>query len=335
MKFKLQLIILLIICLVFSAVGCNGLEKNSDLDTNTDKTESIESNNENSSPNNTNSDVTNSQSKPESVMPDVTSSEPETEAVPITVKVGPYDIFDIHNSRGLSTKKSGFGYGVAKDGKPHSISVNNQKRFDNMKNIEALALDTKSTEKCMYLTFDCGYEYKNLTANVLDTLNEKGIKAAFFLTGDYAKKNHTLVQRMIDEGHIVGNHSYGHPSFPDISREKMANEIWKLEDYLKTNFNYSSKYFRFPSGEHSESALELVSSMGYRSIFWSLAHADWDTSKQPSSDNAVNTVTSRFHDGAVILLHTVSQANADGLAEMIDIAINQGYTFKTLDEYYN
>lgn len=285
-------------------------------------------------------DVTNNvtESKPESSTPstpsDTSSVIPPKPVQLINVNVGPYEIYDALNSRGLSTKKSGFGYGVAKNGQPHSMSVNNQKRFDGMEDVEALALDTKATDKRMYLTFDCGYEYKNLTANILDTLKEKNVKAAFFLTGDYVKKNHALVQRMIDEGHIVGNHSYSHPSFPNISREKMANEIWKLEDYLKTNFNYSSQYFRFPSGEHSECALELVSSMGYKSIFWSAAYADWDTAKQPTKESAVNTVTSRYHNGAVILLHAVSQANADGLGEMIDIAINQGYTFKTLDDYY-
>ncbi len=278
-------------------------------------------------------------SEPESDLESTTPDKTPTVIPPakpelVTVKVGPYDIYDALNSRGLNTTKSGFGYGVAKNGQPHSMSINNQKKFDGMKNVEALALDTKSTDKRMYLTFDCGYEYKNLTANILDTLKEKQVKAAFFLTGDYVRKNHTLVRRMIDEGHIIGNHSYSHPSFPKISREKMATEIWKLEDYLKTNFDYSSSYFRFPSGEHSECALELVTSMGYKSIFWSAAYADWDTSKQPTKESAVNTVTSRYHNGAVILLHAVSQANADGLSEMIDIAINQGYSFKTLDEYY-
>ncbi len=319
----------LCIALIFSACG----------DTPDKPTQKPQNNDSSSSPtvSDTSSDIQNSEPEdiPDNTTSDKTSSVVST-AKPelINVKVGPYEIYDALNSRGLSTKKSGFGYGVAKNGQPHSMSVNNQKRFDGMQNVDALALDTKSTDKCMYLTFDCGYEYKNLTANILDTLKEKQVKAAFFLTGDYVKKNHTLVQRMIDEGHIVGNHSWGHKSFPTISREKMANEIWQLEEYLKTNFKYSSPYFRFPSGEHSECALELVSSMGYKSIFWSAAYADWDTSKQPTKDSAVNTVTSRYHSGAIILLHAVSQANADGLAEMIDIAINQGYTFKTLDEYY-
>ncbi len=282
------------------------------------------------------SDVTSVSSEASSKLESVSSQQPvvSTEKPElVTLTVGPYEVYDAYNSRGLNNTKSGFSYGVAKNGQPHSTSVNNQKRFDGMSDVKALALDTVSTDKRMYLTFDCGYEYKNLTADILDTLKEKNVKAAFFVTLPYAKQNPALVRRMIDEGHIVGNHSNTHPVFPDISREKMAKEIWELEDYLKTNFNYVSKYFRFPTGANSHNSLELVSSMGYTSVFWSVAHADWDTASQPTKEAAVETVTSRFHPGAVILLHAVSKANTDGLAEMIDIAHDQGYTFKTLDEY--
>lgn len=323
---------IIVLCLIIALTGCLGNEPQNDTNTNSKDNQTTSKPIESKPSTSTDSKP---ESKPESSVTDDTPSTPETEAVPISVKIGPYEIYDIHNARGLDTKKYGFSYGVAKDGKPHNVSVNNQKKFDGMNNIDALALDTKSNDKRMYLTFDCGYEYMNLTADILDTLKEKNVKAAFFVTLDYLKKNPTLVQRMIDEGHIVGNHSATHPSFPTISREKMASELWRVEDYLKTNFDYSSKYFRFPAGEHSESALELVTSMGYTSVFWSLAHADWDTANQPTTQNAVNTVTSRYHDGAVILLHAVSQANTDGLEEMIDIAFNQGYIFKTLDEYKN
>lgn len=246
-----------------------------------------------------------------------------------------FTVNDPENTRGLSEIKFGFSYGVAKNGQPHSISVDNQKRFDGMKNIEALALDTVSKDKVMYLTFDCGYEYKNLTASILDTLKEKNVKAAFFCTLDYLEKNPQLVQRMIDEGHIVGNHSATHPVFPTISRNKMARELYLVHKYLQDKFGYTSKYFRFPTGAYSESALELVTSTGYKSVFWSLAHADWDTSKQPTPASALNTVTSRFHSGAVILLHAVSSANTEALGDIIDTANSQGYTFKTLDDYYN
>lgn len=250
------------------------------------------------------------------------------------ITVGEYTVIDAENARGLSNEKSGFGFGVAKNGVAHSISFGNQAKFDAMPNVEALALDTKNQDKRMYLTFDCGYEYKNLTANILDTLKEKNVKAAFFVTLDYLENNPQFVQRMIDEGHIVGNHSATHPVFPDISRTKMAEELYRVDEYLQKHFNYKTTYFRFPTGANSENSLELVTSIGYKSIFWSLAYGDYDTSNQMGYDKAYKTVTERFHSGAVILLHAISQDNADILGAVIDNAHSQGYTFKTLDDYY-
>lgn len=245
-----------------------------------------------------------------------------------------YTVTDPENTKALSTESNGFSYGVAKDGVPHTQSVINQQTFDGLENVQALALDTKTEEKVLYLTFDNGYEYQNLTADILDTLKEKEVKAAFFVTLSYAKQNPQLVQRMIDEGHIVGNHSATHPSFPKLTRIQMAEEIAILDNYLRENFSYTSPYFRFPSGEYSPCALELATSIGFRSVFWSAAYADWDTTAQKGADYAFSTITSRLHPGAVILLHAVSQDNADALGLVIDEARNQGYTFKTLDEYF-
>lgn len=264
--------------------------------------------------------------------PDESSPEPENKndgMEPFT-----YTVNDPDNLRGLSTEKKGFSFGVAVGGKPHEQSVINQNTFDGYNNVEALALDNKTENKVMYLTFDNGYEYENLTADILDTLKEKNVKAAFFITLGYAKNNKALVQRMIDEGHIVGNHSASHPSFPNLTRSQLAEEIAKLDNYLRENFSYTSPYFRFPSGEYSENALELVSSIGFKSVFWSVAYADWDTSSQKGEEYAFTTVTSRFHPGAVILLHAVSRDNAKALGRMIDYAVNEGYSFSTLDSYF-
>ena len=251
------------------------------------------------------------------------------------VTVGEYTVVDAENARGIDNTKNGYGFGVAKNGQPHSISVNNQKRFDGYSNVEALALDTVSTDKRMYLTFDCGYEYKNLTDDILNVLKEKNVKAAFFVTLPYIKQNPDKVDRMIKEGHIVGNHSATHPVFPEISRSKMAEELYKVDEYLQKHFNYKTEYFRFPTGAYSENSLELVTSVGYKSIFWSVAHGDYDVDAQPTVAETFDTVTGRFHSGAVILLHAISQSNTDALSDIIDEAHAQGYSFKTLDEYYD
>ena len=242
-----------------------------------------------------------------------------------------FKVEDPENTRGLNNEKKGYGFGVAKDGKPNQISVNNQAYFDNG-GFNALALDTKTQEKVLYLTFDCGYE-NGYTAKILDTLKEKNVPAVFFCTLPQVKDYPQLIARMINEGHIVGNHSVTHPSFPTISRIQMAEEIQGMDDYLRTNFGYSEPYFRYPMGEYSDNALELVNSLGYKCIFWSVAYSDWDLSNQKGKDYAFKTVTDRLHPGAVILLHAVSPDNSAALGDIIDYARGQGYTFKSLRDY--
>lgn len=242
-----------------------------------------------------------------------------------------YIAADENNEKGLSTAKRSHSHGPASGGQPHHTVVSFQDEFDKY---DALTLDRKTEEKVLYLTFDCGYEHNNLTARVLDVLKEKEVPAAFFCTLDHIKKEETLITRMIKEGHIVGNHSATHPSFAEIGRREMALEIEETENYLREKYGYASKFFRFPKGEYNESALELVSSLGYKTIFWSVAYNDWNTDNIQGKDYAVKTVTERLHDGAVILLHSVSQDNADALGEIIDKARAEGYEFRALTEYY-
>ncbi len=244
-----------------------------------------------------------------------------------------FTLTDPLNKLGLSTEKYSHAFGAAKNGQPNSITVANQARFDEYE-LSALTWDNKTEEKVLYLTFDCGYEYENLTSEMLDTLKEKGVTATFFCTLDYLKQAPEVVARMIEEGHIVGNHSTSHPSdCSALTREKMAWEILGAHNYLLKNFGYECRYFRFPAGNYNESMLEVAYSMGYRTAFWSLAHVDWDPADQPGVDVSYKTVTSRLHSGAVILLHTTSPDNAAILGDIIDYARSQGYEFRSLDDY--
>lgn len=240
-----------------------------------------------------------------------------------------FKIEDPQNSRGLSINLIEHSYGVAKNGKAHTISFESQSFFESKK-FSAVTLGDVGKNQ-IYLTFDCGYE-NGYTSKILDVLKDKNVKAAFFCTLDNIKAEPELIARMINEGHIVGNHSTTHPSFDKLTREEMANEIEECENYLRTNFGYSSKFFRFPMGNYSESALDLVSSLGMTSVFWSLAYSDWNTEKQKGADYAFEKVTQRLHPGAIILLHSVSADNAGALSRIIDYARSQGYEFSTLDK---
>ncbi len=229
---------------------------------------------------------------------------------------------------GLNNQLIGWGLGKEKDslGRPLD-AVNAQKKYNDY---SSLFIDL-SEEKTIYLTFDEGYE-NGYTSVILDRLKEANVKAAFFVTYDYCKSSPELVERMIEEGHAVGNHSYTHPSFPKCSENQVENEITALHNYVKDNFGYEMTLFRFPMGEFSERTLRQVSDLGYTSVFWSFAYQDWDVNKQLSAQEAFDTVTSSTHDGGIYLLHAVSKANAEALGDIICHWREQGYTLGNIDD---
>lgn len=186
------------------------------------------------------------------------------------------------------------------------------------------ALFMAQGDKNIYLTFDEGYE-NGYTEKILNTLRDKGVKAVFFVTYDYVIRNPELVRRMIDEGHVLGNHSMKHLSMPSLSADAAAEEIAGLHQYVKDNFGYEMNLFRPPMGEFSERTLAVTKDLGYKSVFWSFAHKDWITDDQPDPAATLEKVTKALHPGAIYLLHAVSATNTQILGDFIDNARAAGY----------
>lgn len=180
-------------------------------------------------------------------------------------------------------------------------------------------------KKQIVLTFDQGYE-NGYTSQILDTLKEKNVKAIFFLTGDYAKKEKDLVQRMIDEGHCLGNHGMTHAKLPTLDENGIEEEIMSLHDYVLNEYGYEMQYFRPPCGEFSEESLAVTQKLGYQTLFWSFAYVDWNVDNQPELNSSLDKVVSSGHDGAIYLLHSVSKTNAEILGNAIDQLRANGYT---------
>ncbi|WP_296078735.1 polysaccharide deacetylase family protein [uncultured Eubacterium sp.] len=223
----------------------------------------------------------------------------------------------------LSTEKVVWGPGNIVDHKQPNDPLLLQKQYVSM-NAKWLLDDDKK----ICLTFDEGYE-NGYTPQILDTLKEKNVKAIFFVTYDFASQNPDLVKRMIDEGHIVGNHSYRHYSMDEVSDDVAKEEVTYLHKYIKDKFNYTMSYFRFPKGEFSERSLQIVKDLNYKSVFWSFAYADWDPDNQTEENQAFTHICESTHPGAILLLHAVSKTNADILGKVIDDITKQGYTFTT------
>jgi peptidoglycan-N-acetylmuramic acid deacetylase len=182
-----------------------------------------------------------------------------------------------------------------------------------------------SAEGQIVLTFDQGYE-NGYTAQILDTLKEKGVKAIFFLTGDYAKKEKALVQRMLDEGHTLGNHGMTHAKLPTLDAEGIEEEVMSLHEYVLEEYGYEMQYFRPPCGEFSEETLAVTQKLGYQTVLWSFAYVDWNVDCQPDPSESLDRIVSSAHDGAIYLLHSVSETNASVLGDAIDRLRAEGYT---------
>lgn len=185
-------------------------------------------------------------------------------------------------------------------------------------------------ENVIYLTFDEGYE-NGYTGKILDILKEKRVTATFYVTLDYVKKCPDIVKRMIDEGHAVGNHTVNHPSLPDCNDEQVRAEIKELEDYISDNFGgYKTTTIRPPRGEFSVRTLKIAKDMGYKTVLWSFAYSDWDVNDQPDKTKAFDRITKATHNGAVYLLHAVSETNAELLSDVIDYWQSKGYEVKAV-----
>ncbi|MCI8300730.1 MAG: delta-lactam-biosynthetic de-N-acetylase [Lachnospiraceae bacterium] len=220
-----------------------------------------------------------------------------------------------------------WGLSFQEEGKPPVANAT----FEEMAKYDAFyAQDTQ--DKVLYLTFDCGFENGN-TPLILDALKKHNAKAAFFIVGNYLTTSPDLVKRMVEEGHIVGNHSYHHPDMSQMNKDEFSKELGELETlYEQTVGTPMTKYYRPPQGKYSENNLQIAKELGYKTFFWSLAYVDWNQDSQPSHEEAFDKLLKRVHPGAIVLLHNTSKTNGEIIDELLTKWEEMGYTFKSLDE---
>lgn len=220
----------------------------------------------------------------------------------------------------LSAKSLDWGPGGPRDEKNRSQGalLYNQKygKYD--------ALFLAADEPVVYMTFDEGYE-NGLTPDFLATLREKGVKGLFFVTYDFADRQPELVRQILAEGHVLGNHSWSHKNYSTLSPKEAAEDLMKLHEYIREEFGYEMKYFRFPSGNFNEQTLAVVQSMGYKSVFWSYAYKDWLTDDQPEPASSEEKLVKAACPGNIYLLHAVSSTNAQIMGSVIDRVRDAGF----------
>lgn len=186
------------------------------------------------------------------------------------------------------------------------------------------------SEKVLYLTFDCGYENGN-TEPILDALKAHEAPATFFVVGHFLETAPEMAKRMVEEGHAVGNHTYHHYDVDTVDEDAFHEEMCAVEELFQELTGAElSPYYRPPEGKCGITNLKRAQSLGYNTIFWSLAHVDWDVNNQPSHEAAIDKLTSRIHPGAIVLLHNTSSTNGEILDELLTKWEEMGYTFKPL-----
>ena len=221
-----------------------------------------------------------------------------------------------------------WGLSFQEEGKAPVIDVDAEK----LNSLGGYYLGDESKKK-IYLTFDAGYENGNTEA-ILDALKKHNVKAAFFLVGNYLETCPDLVKRMVEEGHLVCNHTYHHKDMSTLeSQDEFLKELQDLESLYKEIIGTDMpKFYRPPQGKFCEEHLNWAKEKGYKTIFWSLAYVDWDEKKQPSKESAIEKLTQRVHPGAIVLLHSTSSTNGLIMDEILTKWEEMGYSFGELTE---
>ena len=240
-----------------------------------------------------------------------------------------YDDLSVNTAnQALSNKKIGWGIKRTDNHEQPDLGKQNEELINKY---NGMCLGNKG-KKYIYLTFDLGYE-AGYTNAILDALKENNVNATFFITAHYVNTASDILQRMINEGHIVGNHTVNHKSMPDLSDEELKKEVMTLHQTIYEKYGYEMKYLRPPKGEYSERTLQLTDSLGYKSVMWSFAYVDWDEKKQPSKEDAMKKIIDNLHNGEIMLLHATSKTNSEIMNDMIKKVKDEGYEFRSIDDF--
>lgn len=242
----------------------------------------------------------------------------------ITMAKG-YESYQVSSAKALTSENWGLGFSTEGEAPTANETPEELKQWG------AYYIGNQN-EKKIYLTFDCGYENGNM-GSILDALKQADVKAAFFLVGNYLETEPELVKRMVEEGHIIGNHTYHHKDMSGLGEEEFKKELTDFEVKLKQiTGKECDMFYRPPQGKYSTRSLQMAKNAGYKTIFWSLAYVDWYDNNQPTKEEAFDKLLKRIHPGAIVLLHSTSKTNGEILPELLQKWKDMGYTFGSLQE---
>lgn len=243
-------------------------------------------------------------------------------------------IFSFSSAINISTINTQYSWYCKQNNQHNQPILSNELKF--AENYDLYWKDNKCTrmkddKKIIYLTFDAGYENGNVE-KILNILKEEGVTASFFILDNILKKNTELIVRMINEGHLVCNHTMRHRDMSKINcKDEFLNELESLNKlYLEKTGKQMPKFYRPPEGKFSEDNLKWAKELGYKTIMWSFAYDDWDNNRQKNEEYAYKKIMDNIHNGEVMLLHPTSETNVKVLGRVIRCLKEQGFEFGDL-----
>ncbi|MEW6622077.1 MAG: polysaccharide deacetylase family protein [Bacillota bacterium] len=183
-------------------------------------------------------------------------------------------------------------------------------------------------EKSFYLTFD-GAPHAPNTYEILEALEKHGVKATFFMEGRRIENDPQCALAVLTHNHDVGNHSYSHPNFDEISLDACLEEVVKAESVMVKTFGFTPKFFRPPSGILTPESEKLILSRGYHIVLWSYSVKDW---LGPDAGAVAQRILDGIMDNGVIVLHDHVQWVPKILDMIIPAIKNQGFLFRKISE---
>ena len=178
------------------------------------------------------------------------------------------------------------------------------------------------TEKLIAITFDDGPGA--YTAQLLDELAARDVKATFFVSGYRAANYPETLKRMVSEGHQLASHTQNHENLNTLSAAKIADEISRTQDYITAAGGDNPAYIRPPYGNANKTVRAQAPSP---LINWSVDPEDW---KYHNADTVCSNILAGSYDGAIILVHDIYQTSVNGALAAIDKLLEQGYEFVTV-----
>jgi len=229
----------------------------------------------------------------------------------------------------VNVSQRSYGWGFSKNNNHMQPYIG--KYSEEIKDTDSYYVGDENSKK-VYLTFDAGYDNGNLI-KILDVLDEKNVEGTFFITGDFLNRFSNLVVEINKRGHLVGNHTWSHANITKLNDEQINEELTKVEfKYKEITGCDINRYFRPPAGVFNNKSLNMIKNNGYSTIFWSIAYKDWETNEKTDINKSIDSVINNLHNGAIILLHTVSESNVIALPKIIDKIREEGYEIASLNE---